>query len=136
MPYKDRDAEQANKRKRNATYYAKNRERLIADACERQRADPAAAAKRAAKWRRGNLATDAATRARRRAEQANRTPAWANLDAIRTIYAAAAAQGLEVDHVIPLRGRNVSGLHVETNLQLLSRPDNIRKGNRYEVEAP
>ena len=135
MPYKDRDAELANKRKRSTTYYAKNRERLIAAAGSRQRADPAAAAERARKWRRTNLPVDAATRARRRAEQDNRTPAWADLESIRAIYVEAAARGLEVDHIIPLRGRNVSGLHVEANLQLLSRPENIRKGNRYDVET-
>lgn len=135
MPYKSREAELENKRKRNATYYAKNRERLIAAACDRQRANPEAAAERAANWRRSNLAADAATRARRRAEKSKRTPPWADLDAIRDFYSEAARLGLEVDHIIPLRGRTVSGLHIESNLQLLSRTANIKKGNRYEEGA-
>lgn len=136
MPYKDKEKERASKRRRNATYYAKNREKLIADACERQRANPVSAAKKSAEWRKANLAKDASMRARRRAERDRRTPSWANLDAIKEVYAKAQATGMEVDHIIPLRGRNVSGLHVEWNLQLLSRPDNIRKGNRYKVEVP
>jgi hypothetical protein len=64
------------------------------------------------------------------------TPPWANQQAINTIYQTAQTESLrtglriEVDHVIPLRGRYVSGLHVENNLQLLTKPDNCRKGNR------
>jgi hypothetical protein len=39
----------------------------------------------------------------------------------------------EVDHIIPLRGRAVSGLHVHTNLQILSRTQNRAKQNSLSV---
>jgi hypothetical protein len=39
-----------------------------------------------------------------------------------------------VDHVVPLQGELVSGLHVPNNLQLLRGVDNIRKKNKFEVQ--
>lgn len=67
-----------------------------------------------------------------------RMPPWANGKAIRALQAEAKRLTKEtgiphhVDHVIPLQGRYVSGLHVETNMQILSATDNLRKSNRFE----
>jgi hypothetical protein len=41
----------------------------------------------------------------------------------------------EVDHIVPLNGENVSGLHVLANLQVLDRFTNRSKGNRFLPEA-
>jgi len=51
-------------------------------------------------------------------------------EALREIYRNCPA-GYEVDHVIPLRGRGVCGLHVPWNLQYLTPKANREKGNRF-----
>lgn len=85
-----------------------------------------------------NRALSNANRAKRKAAKLRRTPAWADLDLIEVFYATARemteATGIphEVDHVVPLRGKNVSGLHVATNLQILTKSENCSKGNKYD----
>lgn len=62
---------------------------------------------------------------------AERTPSWVDQDAVNAIYLRARELGQTVDHVIPLRGKNVSGLHVASNLQIVPRSFNSSKGNRF-----
>lgn len=65
------------------------------------------------------------------------TPPWADIDAIKELYREArrltAATGVKyhVDHVVPLRHPLVCGLHVETNMQVITADDNWRKHNRF-----
>lgn len=79
--------------------------------------------------------------AMRRSTRLQRTPAWADGEAIKAPYDLALHKEREtgiphqVDHIVPLRGRFVSGLHVEYNLQILTCFENNAKGNRFEVSA-
>lgn len=87
-----------------------------------------------AEWRARNPAQVVWNARARDSVIVQRTPSWANHKAINDIYLRAHANGLTVDHVIPLRGKNVSGLHVENNLQILPRKANSAKGNFFSLE--
>ena len=76
---------------------------------------------------------------RRRIKQGLATPPWADRKAIREIYAECRMLNQEygfayyhVDHVIPIQGKYVSGLHVEGNLEIIEAKANLAKRNSYE----
>ena len=119
--------------KRQTEYYANNRDAQI---------------KKAAKWTRDNrdrvnerrreTGYGAASRARYRAAKLQQTPAWADHGAIKRFYSYAAQitdmTGVEheVDHIEPIQGKNVRGLHVPCNLQIITAEANKSKGNKSE----
>jgi hypothetical protein len=72
---------------------------------------------------------------RRRAGTIHRTPSWSETKAILVFYANC-PEGYEVDHIIPLQGESVSGLHVLGNLQYLLAFENRRKSNAYIGGTP
>jgi hypothetical protein len=68
--------------------------------------------------------------ASRRALEAMATPCWSDLDQIKEIYLNC-PEGHQVDHIIPLKGKLVCGLHVPENLQYLTKEDNLKKSNKH-----
>lgn len=68
---------------------------------------------------------------RRKIEKKTRIPKWADLKAIAEFYANR-PDGYHVDHIIPLRGKTISGLHVLENLQYLPAEKNLTKSNRFD----
>lgn len=63
-----------------------------------------------------------------------RTPVWSESKAILEFYYLCPPDR-EVDHVIPLKGKLVSGLHVLSNLQYLTRSANAAKSNKFNPET-
>lgn len=73
----------------------------------------------------------------RKANVKRATPKWASADAIQLFYILSEERQAEtgvkhhVDHIVPIKGRLVCGLHVQTNLQVIPWRDNLSKGNRF-----
>lgn len=70
--------------------------------------------------------------AKRRAAKLNAVPVWLTGEhkkQIRDFYTNKPI-GYEVDHIVPLRGKTICGLHVPWNLQYLTTRDNRVKGNK------
>lgn len=91
------------------------------------------------KWAKANPARVIENTAKRQRALRDRIPKWlseTHRHEIDEIYRLAARRtqetGVEhdVDHIVPLRAKNVSGLHVPWNLQVITATENRRKGNR------
>jgi hypothetical protein len=121
-------------------YYLKNKKEIIA----KQMADPNRKEKRklweennkiymrqyAKDYRKQNKEYINFKNRTRKALKNQRIPKWADLKEIEKIYKEC-PEGHHVDHIVPLNGKIVSGLHVEYNLQYLTASENIAKHNLF-----
>ena len=109
-------------KERSAKWYALNKEKLV-DIRK--------------KWVEDNRARLRLAYGRRRNGKQQQTPAWADTERMLTIYTEAEMLiqlgfKVNVDHIIPLRGKLVSGLHVENNLQIIDGIANRKKGATFD----
>ena len=87
-------------------------------------------------WEQKNPSSKYFYTAVRRARKKNATPAWADMDRIKYTYAhchwlnKTFGHNMHVDHIVPLNGKNVCGLHIHTNLQIIPAEENMKKSNR------
>ncbi len=94
----------------------------------------------ARRYNKRNMAKVRAITIKYNSKRQRATPAWLTLEdwaAMNAMYAKARRLTRKtrikhhVDHIIPLNGKYVSGLHVPGNLQILTQSENAAKSNRY-----
>lgn len=116
------------KKKYKAYWYQKNKEKLKLKLNDYSKA-----------WKIANPDKHSATQARRRSKKLQATPAWLNDCQIKSILleyelakwcSKVMGEKYHVDHIIPLKGDTVCGLHVPWNLQVITAKTNLTKGNK------
>ncbi|RLG44960.1 MAG: hypothetical protein DRN81_03240 [Thermoproteota archaeon] len=85
------------------------------------------------RWRGRNPEIVTFEAVKRHTAKLNRIPTWTDLKAIKEFYKNC-PRGYHVDHIIPLQGTHVSGLHVLENLQYLTAKENHSKHNKITLE--
>lgn len=119
--------------------YARNPQKQLDRCKKRYWENPTKKNAAAKQWRQNNPDKVNRIAAYHRAAKKQRTASWANMEEIAVFYKTAKLLEMltdekwHVDHIIPLHGELVSGLHVETNLQLLKAQDNLSKQNSFIV---
>ena len=108
----------------NAKWYEENKEHHLANSKE---------------WYENNKHRKLETTTAREKRCVLATPTWADRELIKELYALAKKlteqTGIqhEVDHIVPLQGKNVSGLHTQDNLQVITAEENRRKSNKFII---
>lgn len=112
--------------KKQRQWYAQNKERT---------------ANKSKEWRQNNSYMCMYYNAKRRARVKQSSFLWLNSQQqaeIKELYQKAKQMNIEagyikyhVDHIVPINGKNVCGLHVPWNLQILNSIDNIKKRNNF-----
>jgi hypothetical protein len=132
----------AKKRELDRQYQKNNSHAMYAKTREWLALHPGKTKAYATKHRQNHPGVKNADTAKRRAAKLQRTPKWLTQDdlwIIQEAYKLAAIRtkmfgfAWHVDHIIPLQGDTVSGLHVPTNVQVIPWIDNIQKSNKLDV---
>lgn len=91
-------------------------------------------------WVSKNIARNRSLKSKHRAKKADATPKWLTDTHCFEIYcmyqqsiSLEQKTGVKhhVDHIVPLNGKNVSGLHVPWNLQVIPAKENLKKSNKF-----
>jgi len=123
-------------RERARDYAARHREKAIRRAIEWRKANPDKKRYADLRWRKANPDLDNSLKAKYRAARRQACPPWLNkemLNQIHEIYKLrrqiSEATGVphEVDHIVPLQGGTVCGLHVPWNLRVITKEKNNRR---------
>lgn len=139
--YREANSDKLKKQKRE--YYEKNKENMLRKSAQKYAENPEIVKARTKLWKENNRAKHNAICMARYTKKLKATPPW--LDELMSFVIeeyydlAQRMQKLtgvphEVDHIIPLQGKNVCGLNVPWNLQLLTQSENASKKNKVFPE--
>ena len=124
-------------------YYKNNKDKIIASVLNWRSKNREKTIQYTKNWERENPERKLATVTARRMRKRRAMPKWLSaihMAQIQELYDVAAAcyaqTGIRhhVDHIFPIKGDNVSGLHVPWNLRVLSAEENLSKGNDFPIE--
>jgi hypothetical protein len=137
-----RAANPEKRKEQNKRYSKKHADVIRAKTVRWVKANPERYAELNKKSRLKHKARVLANKAKYRASKRNRTPIWVDKDhlwLIKEVYEIAQIKTKQfgytwhVDHIIPLQGKLVSGLHVIENLQVIPGTENLLKNNKYGI---
>ena len=120
-------------RKNGKQHYNKNRKKVLAKTREYWLKNKDRKARNTLKWIKNNPEYNRFRAKLNKKHIKRATPDWVNKAELKRIYDER-PEGHHVDHIIPLRGEKVSGLHVPWNLQYLEASENISKSNKLLTE--
>ena len=145
---KDREYSIANAekvRQRSVIWRRENKERFTSTVNKWRSQNKARTKEIRRRWLDKNPEYPAFKTANYRASKLRATPFWLageHYDEISEMYAVAkmfqvyTGQEYHVDHIVPLQGETVCGLHVPWNLQILLGAENQSKSNKYWPDMP
>lgn len=128
-----------------AKWRERNRDKVNARAAQLRHQNPEKQKEADRRWRAKNPQKAAKKDSRKRAAKLERIPVWfGEFDdfVIQEAHALAALRGDEtgitwhVDHMLPMRGRSISGLHCADNIQVIPAAMNVRKINKMVLTNP
>ena len=128
-------------RKGNRAYYTTNKKKVLEQKGKYYLKNKENIRKKQNEYKRSNRGKFNAIAAMEYTKKKDATPKWLTKEMkeeIKEWYILAkelrwlSEEDFHVDHIIPIKGKSVCGLHVPWNLQLLSKSDNLRKSNRME----
>jgi hypothetical protein len=125
---------------RTADYYLKNKEVRNEQSRSYYHTNKEACKDLLKEWHKRNPGVRNSYTAKRKAAKLKATPDWLTKEEreqIRCYYSLSAMRNRNddkawhVDHIVPLRGKQVCGLHVPWNLRVIPAIENIKKGNKF-----
>ena len=128
-------------KKQSLDYYYRNKESCLNKLKEYRQKNSSKIKSRVDKYYENKKSEYLARCRLRQTRLIQKTPLWADIDAIKDIYAERELISREtgilhhVDHIIPLQGKTVSGLHVENNLQIIPAKINLSKHAKYDENS-